>query len=164
MRRWPGTRRSSPSMPPMSTPFRTCRVLGSNHPPGRRAHRPPSRVPPRSKERTEMTTLDAAPVVAPETESPDSSVKVDEVSEISDKEKNKRRRKIALLVILLLIFALLFGWYLFNRKPLSELPGLSQAKVPHYEFSIYGTNHPLGVAATASGDRIYVTQSDGARV
>lgn len=82
----------------------------------------------------------------------------------SAKLTKKRKAGIAALIIALLILVLLFGWYLMNRKPLSELPGLSQQKVPTYQFSIYGTSHPLGVAANAAGDRIYVTQSDGARV
>ena len=51
----------------------------------------------------------------------------------------KRKRQLGALAIALVILALLFAWYLMNRKPLSELPGLSQAKAPHYEFSIYGT-------------------------
>jgi DNA-binding beta-propeller fold protein YncE len=75
-----------------------------------------------------------------------------------------RKQKVAALAALLVILALLFAWYLMNRKPLSELPGLSDTKLPHYEFSIYGSTHPLGVAANASGDRIYVTESDGTRV
>jgi DNA-binding beta-propeller fold protein YncE len=79
------------------------------------------------------------------------------------KMSKKSRAKIATLVIVMIIFALIFAWYLMNRKPLTELPGLSVAKVPHYQFSIYGVSHPLGVAATATGDRIYVTQSDGER-
>ena len=59
-----------------------------------------------------------------------------------------------------MILALLFAWYLMNRKPLSELPGLSEAKVPHYEFSIYGTSDPIGVAVSPTGDRIYVTEEN----
>jgi tripartite motif-containing protein 71 len=80
------------------------------------------------------------------------------------KMSKKRKGMVAGLLIALVILALLFAWYLMNRKPLTELPGLSQTKLPHYEFSIYGTSHPLGVAATASGDRIFVTESDGTRV
>jgi DNA-binding beta-propeller fold protein YncE len=80
------------------------------------------------------------------------------------KMSKKRKGKIAALLIALVILALLFGWYLMNRKPLSDLPGLGQSKVPHYEFSMYGTTQPLGVAATASGDRIYVTESGGTRL
>jgi len=76
----------------------------------------------------------------------------------------KRKRAIAALVIALVILALLFIWYLMNRKPLSELPGLSENKLPHYEMSFYGATHPLGVAVTPTGDRVYVTESDGSRL
>jgi DNA-binding beta-propeller fold protein YncE len=79
-------------------------------------------------------------------------------------KKDRRKQKIAALVALLVILALLFIWYLLNRKPLTELPGLNSNTMPHYQSSIYGTSHPLGVVASATGDRIYVTQSDGARV
>jgi DNA-binding beta-propeller fold protein YncE len=75
-----------------------------------------------------------------------------------------KKRKIITLVSLLLILILLFVWYLINRKPLSELPGLAGEKLPHYQSSIYGSTHPLGVASNAAGDRIYVTESDGERV
>jgi DNA-binding beta-propeller fold protein YncE len=109
-----------------------------------------------------MTTLDAPPLVAPETATPLIPLK-DEGVPAAPPETSKRW-KIALLLILLLIFGLLLGWYLFNRKPLTELPGLSQAKVPHYEFSMYGTTKPIGVAVTPTGDRIYVTESDGTRL
>ena len=80
------------------------------------------------------------------------------------KMSKKRKGIIAALVTALVILGLLFAWYLMNRKPLSELPGLSSTTMPHYELSIYGTTKPLGVAVTASGDRIYVTESDGERV
>jgi len=112
-----------------------------------------------------MTTFDPAPTETPEaTSSP-----LDDFSDVAGdvaptKMSKKRKRMIAALVILLLILAVLFGWYLMNRKPLSELPGLGVAQLPHYEFSIYGTNQPLGVASNASGDRIYVTESEGERL
>jgi len=83
---------------------------------------------------------------------------------VPTKMSRKRKAKITALLIALVILALLFAWYLMNRKPLSELPGLSQAKVPHYEFSMYGTTQPLGVAANDSGDRVYVTESGGTRL
>jgi len=76
----------------------------------------------------------------------------------------RKKRKIISLVILLLILILLFIWYLINRKPLSELPGLAGQKLPHYQSSIYGATKPLGVAVNASGDRIYVTETEGKRV
>jgi DNA-binding beta-propeller fold protein YncE len=80
------------------------------------------------------------------------------------KMSKKRKGAIAGLVIALVILALLFIWYLMNRKPLSELPGLSETKLPHYEMSYYGVTHPIGVAASASGDRVYVTENDGTRM
>jgi DNA-binding beta-propeller fold protein YncE len=80
------------------------------------------------------------------------------------KMSKKRKAKIAALIIALVILVLLFAWYLMNRKPLTDLPGLGASKVPHYEFSIYGTTQPIGVAATATGDRIYVTESGGQRL
>jgi len=110
-----------------------------------------------------MTVFETTP---PEvTESPASVPGDDGVAEAAPTKMTKKRKaKITALVIALVILALLFAWYLMNRKPLSDLPGLSDGKLPHYEFSIYGTARPLGVAATASGDRIYVTASDGDRL
>lgn len=78
-----------------------------------------------------------------------------------------RRHKVAALLAvgpLVALFAVLVGMYLTTGKPLTALPGINQGKMPHYAFSIYGVAHPIGVAVTASGERIYVTESDGARV
>ena len=111
-----------------------------------------------------MTTFDSTLPTVPETTTPLGQGEGDATSEVPPAKKGKRKRKITLLLILLLIFAALFAWYLLNRKPFSELPGLSSTKLPHYEMSIYGVTHPLGVVATASGDRIYVTESDGTRL
>ena len=111
-----------------------------------------------------MTTFDSTPAAGPEAATPLGAGEVDGAPGVLPKKKGKRKRKITLLLILLLIFAALFAWYLLNRKPLSDLPGLNNTKLPHYEFSIYGSTHPLGVAANAAGDRIYVTESDGERV
>jgi DNA-binding beta-propeller fold protein YncE len=82
----------------------------------------------------------------------------------STKMSKKRKKQVAALLTLLVILALLFVWYLLNRKPLTELPGLSVAKAPHYQSSIYGMSKPQGVAVTPSGDRIYVTEISGDRV
>ena len=111
-----------------------------------------------------MTTFDSTPSASVEATTPLGQGGGDVAPAVLPAKKGKRKRKITLLLILLLIFAALFAWYLINRKPLSDLPGLSQATVPHYEFSIYGTTRPLGVAATPSGDRIYVTESDAEHV
>ena len=109
-----------------------------------------------------MTTFDSTPPAVPEARTP--LGQSDGASAVLPAKKGKRKRKITLLLILLLIFAALFAWYLLNRKPFSDLPGLNDTKLPHYEFSIYGATKPLGVAATTSGDRIYVTESDGTRL
>lgn len=112
-----------------------------------------------------MTIFETTPDTAPAAEA---SIGEDESyvagAPVRTKMSKKRKGKIAALVIALVILALLFGWYLMNRRPLSDLPGLNQNTLPHYEFSIYGASHPLGVAATESGDRIYVTESDGTRL
>jgi DNA-binding beta-propeller fold protein YncE len=80
------------------------------------------------------------------------------------KMSKKHKRMVAALLVALVILALLFVWYLMNRKPLSQLPGLSSTALPHYELSIYGATKPLGVAVTPTGDRIYVTESGGTRL
>ncbi|MGE5156486.1 MAG: NHL repeat-containing protein [Betaproteobacteria bacterium] len=77
-----------------------------------------------------------------------------------------RRRRLALLVLLAIVAAgmLLFAaWYLVTRKPISELPlpGLTTEAVPHFAYSVYGVTAPTGVAVTADGSRIYVTQTEG---
>jgi DNA-binding beta-propeller fold protein YncE len=76
-----------------------------------------------------------------------------------DARRKRRRILLAVLVALLAIFVGLFAWYLFNRKPLSELPGLSESRVPTYKTSFYDVARPLGVAASPDGSRIYATQS-----
>ncbi len=112
-----------------------------------------------------MTTFDSTPPESPEiTKSPIEGF--NDIAGDAEPTKMSKKRKglIAGLLIALVILALLFVWYLMNRKPLSELPGLSSTTMPHYEMSIYGAIKPLGVAVTPSGDRIYVTESDGARL
>ncbi|MBI1759766.1 MAG: hypothetical protein HYR62_11175 [Actinobacteria bacterium] len=75
-----------------------------------------------------------------------------------------RRPVVAALALLIAILVMVAIWYLRSRRPLSELPGLAEDRMPHYVFSLYGATHPLGVAVLPSGDRIYVTESDGDRV
>jgi len=112
-----------------------------------------------------MTIFETTSPEAPETSASLGQGAGDVADEATHTKMSKKRKgKIAALIIALVILALLFVWYLLNRKPLSELPGLSSTKMPHYEMSYYGATHPLGVAVTASGDRVYVTESDGTRV
>jgi tripartite motif-containing protein 71 len=111
-----------------------------------------------------MTNLDTAPPAAPEVAPPLTSGDGGVAGAVPAKMSTKRKRQLGALVIALVILGLLFAWYLMNRKPLSELPGLSSTKLPHYEMSIYGTANPIGVAVTPAGDRIYVTESNGPRL
>jgi DNA-binding beta-propeller fold protein YncE len=112
-----------------------------------------------------MTNLDTAPTAAPEVASPlpsgDGGV-ADGAA--PSKMSSKRKKQLGALAIALVILGLLFAWYLMNRKPLSQLPGLSEAKVPHYEMSIYGTSNPIGVAVSPTGDRVYVTEENAPRL
>jgi DNA-binding beta-propeller fold protein YncE len=111
-----------------------------------------------------MTTFDSTPPIGPQATASLGQGDGDAAPAVLPMKKGKRKRKVTLLVILLLIVVALFAWYLFNgRKPVA-LPGLNDSKLPHYELSIYGMVQPLGVAATPSGDRIYVTESNGERV
>jgi len=75
-----------------------------------------------------------------------------------------------LLLLLLPLLCSVYIWYYYlsTRKPLSEaLPAaeaITRVIKPHYLFSIYGMQGPVGVAVTPAGDRIYVTESGGQRL
>jgi tripartite motif-containing protein 71 len=105
-----------------------------------------------------MTISPPTSPAVPEVTTPPSAVDGGIAGPVPTKMSTKRKRQLSALAIALVILGLLFAWYLMNRKPLSELPGLSQAKVPHYEYSIYGTSNPIGVAVSPTGDRVYVTE------
>jgi DNA-binding beta-propeller fold protein YncE len=80
---------------------------------------------------------------------------------VVDDGRRRRRRKIIawILLFVLVVFGGLAAWYLLNRKPLSELPGLDTGKVPTYKTAFYGIEKPLGVAVSPDGSRLYATQS-----
>lgn len=88
--------------------------------------------------------------------------------EESDRRGRRRLALLAILLLLLLCVGCLWIYYLSTRKPLPALlpaaPALAQARSPHFLFSIYGVQTPLGVAVTPEGDRIYVTESGGKRL
>jgi len=81
-----------------------------------------------------------------------------------------RRRAVILAVLIVCLLYISGTWiyYLRTRRPLPAAlppgPVVAQAFKPHYLFSIYGVEKPLGVAVTPKGDRIYVTESDGERL
>jgi DNA-binding beta-propeller fold protein YncE len=83
-------------------------------------------------------------------------------------EERRRRRKFFLLFFLALLAALFLAigiWYLIFRKPIDQIiPPITVDKVPHYAWSIYGLDRPMGIAVTDDGNRIYVSESSGDRV
>jgi tripartite motif-containing protein 71 len=83
--------------------------------------------------------------------------------------RSRPRRKVVLLLTLVGLLATLVTialWYLLFRQPITTLPlpGIPQVEVPAYSTAVYGAQRPSGVAVSPSGDRIYVTQSEGRRV
>jgi DNA-binding beta-propeller fold protein YncE len=85
------------------------------------------------------------------------------------KPGRRPRRKAVLLIMLVGLLATLVTialWYFLFRQPITALPlpGIPQVEVPAYSTAVYGAQRPSGVAVSPSGDRIYVTQSEGSRV
>jgi DNA-binding beta-propeller fold protein YncE len=80
----------------------------------------------------------------------------------------KRWIAFALLLLLLLCTFCVWGYYLTTRQSLTKaLPAakaVTRAVKPHYLFSIYGMQEPVGVAITPDGERIYVAESGGDRL
>jgi DNA-binding beta-propeller fold protein YncE len=69
-----------------------------------------------------------------------------------------------LLLGLLAMLVTVAIWYLLYRQPINPLPPISVSQMPGYAMSVYGATSPTGVAVSPSGDRIYVTQTEGERV
>jgi NHL repeat len=79
-----------------------------------------------------------------------------------EEEPASRRKKILLLLLLLvlLVLSLLTAWYLLFRKPLTVLPNpFGDGPMPTYQGSLYNLTKPQGVAVSADGSRIVVTQT-----
>ena len=85
-----------------------------------------------------------------------------------ERQQRWRVLLLALLLVMLIGVSSLWVYYVRTRKPLPEVlppaPVVAQAFKPHFLFSIYGVEEPLGVAVTPRGDRIYVTESGGERM
>ncbi len=90
--------------------------------------------------------------------------------EEQQQQEEKRRRKWLLLLLLLLLLLCcglgLFYRYLTRPEPLPEIvPVVPEVDYPpHYLFSIYGVDRPVGVAVSPDGERIYVAEAGGDRL
>lgn len=76
---------------------------------------------------------------------------------------HRRRRQIVVLVAIIALLGTVStaaGYYLLTRKPL-PIPDIVDptSALPHYMYSIYGVDKPIGVAVTPDGGHIYVTES-----
>jgi DNA-binding beta-propeller fold protein YncE len=81
----------------------------------------------------------------------------------------QRRRLMVVLMMLLMIFIVVsgvFSRYILNPEPLMQIvaPQIDLKYAPHYLFSIYGVDKPVGVGLSPQGDRIYVTEMGGSRL
>jgi DNA-binding beta-propeller fold protein YncE len=81
----------------------------------------------------------------------------------------KQRRWLILVLtsLLLVIFAvgIVFVQYLRKPKPLPELVApINLNYPPHYLFSMYNVDQPVGVAVSPQGDRVYVAETGGERL
>ncbi len=81
-----------------------------------------------------------------------------------------RKTLVVVLASLVVIFgavSALFLRYILKPAPIADLVVPPQAKLnlaPHYLFSIYGVDQPVGVGVSQEADRIYVTEMGGARL
>ena len=99
---------------------------------------------------------------------PPETVDGEPVAAGTPEEEKRRRRKKALLLLLLGLLAMLVTiaiWYLIFRQPITPpIPVIPESRIPSYSTSIYGANNPFGIAVSPDGSRIYVSQTEGARV
>ena len=85
------------------------------------------------------------------------------------REKRYRRQLFLALSFLSLWFVIVSGifiQYLRKPAPLAEMiaPNADLNYAPHYLFSIYGTDKPMGIGISPQGDRIYVSEMGGDRL
>ncbi|MEN8172565.1 MAG: hypothetical protein ABFS03_06745, partial [Chloroflexota bacterium] len=102
-------------------------------------------------------------------ENQESAVEVP-IAELEAKEENRRKRLLLILLLLLLLVGCVGGLFLRYIKDPAPLPDLLPGPIgevvnypPHYLFSFYGLDQPVGVAVSPSGDRVYVSESGGER-
>ena len=83
--------------------------------------------------------------------------------QLTDDERNRRRRKIAALAAIFAVLAIIVLLIIRTLNGSSALPSIP-SELPHHVSDIYGLNQPMGVAVSPSGDRVYVTESEGSRL
>jgi len=73
---------------------------------------------------------------------------------------------LVLLSMMVVAVGALFVRYVVHPEPLAMIvaPRSDLNYPPHYLFSIYGVDKPVGVATSPKGDRIYVTEMGGSRL
>jgi DNA-binding beta-propeller fold protein YncE len=106
------------------------------------------------------------PPAIPPTDIPPTGVPPTDATPAEPRPTRRRRLRLLLamlLGILLLALALFGAWYLLFRKPITQLPlpNLEQGVMPGFSFAAYDLDKPLGIAVSADGSRIYVTQTGG---
>jgi DNA-binding beta-propeller fold protein YncE len=89
--------------------------------------------------------------------------------ELQEEEKDKKKRRwLLLLLMLLLLLLACVCWLAFRYarqpEPLPEMLPVDVNYPPHYLFSIYGVDRPVGVAVSPDGERIYVAETGGERL
>jgi len=82
---------------------------------------------------------------------------------LAGQERKRRRRKIAALAGILVVLAIIVFMIIRALSGSSPLPSIP-SELPHYVSDIYGTDQPMGVAVSPSGDRVYVSESEGSRL
>ena len=90
-------------------------------------------------------------------------------SEIRDNELKRQRWKIILLGLLIIILISLCGFLYYYFSQPAPLPELLPVPIdlnypPHYLFSIYEVDRPVGVAISPDGERLYVAETGGERL
>jgi len=109
---------------------------------------------------------DADPAPAPPVEAPQSETPGGATPPTTVPPERRSRKKLILALILgglLLLFLAFATWYLLFRKPITQLPlpTIEQGVMPGFSFAAYDLDKPLGIAVSADGGRIYVTQTGG---
>ena len=91
-------------------------------------------------------------------------------NEPDEQEENRRKYLLLLLLLLLLIFCCIGGLFVRYINEPAPLPDLLPGPIgdainypPHYMFSVYGVDQPVGIAVSPNGERVYVAESGGER-